>query len=163
MTLINLTPHPICLYDGEECIKRIPSSGVALLSSSTQKRIDSLCAIHCVEIFTEPEYEKIVGLPEEWKQQRIESPEDRRCIIVSKISAEWLKQQLYQCREILDEYGIRSVFYPDTGPESAVRKDGQIVGVRRLCWSCGGYSDEHYVDEPDEKTLNFLMAACQYG
>ena len=162
----NFTPHTLNLYDNDDkCILQLPSDGCIRLSSSKQKRIEEHSEKYKMEIYSEPSFETFYGLPEDWNDKKLKYPDEYRNIIVSKIVADWMKNEVYTGNEILDQNGILNVFYPDTGPESAIRKDGNIIGVKRLCWSWGPKPREleEECQEIKEDVLNFLMAACQYG
>jgi len=111
MNIINLTPHPIAIIDGETTTT-IPSSGVARVTS-TQEVLGKFGGIPVVSppAFSEVEITTdaaITGVP----------------VIVSMLAAPRMRHDA-------------AVFSPDTGPASVVRDDtGRIIGVRRLVrWS----------------------------
>ena len=122
--LYNLTPHTLTIIN-DDITKTLPSVGCVRLSTSGQKRLDVYSDAFGVEIYTEPRFEFAYGFPDELKEG---VPKN---VVVSKIVADWIVGVDWV--HILKHSNIKRVFYPDTGPESAVRKDGAIIGVRRLC------------------------------
>lgn len=107
-TLINLTPHTINLCNKEgEVVMSIPSSGNARVSVKPGQAsyFDGVP----VPVFSPSVYGEVQDLPD---------PVEGIIYIVSMMVAQ-------RCPNRVDVVG------PDSGP-TAVRKDGQIVGVRGL-------------------------------
>lgn len=114
--LVNLTEHPVRLVSEEEnggVVFVAPSGDVARVSvkSTPQAHLN----IHTEGgVIAAPvvlrEFHEVTGLPK---------PKENTFFVVSSIV-------LAACPERTD------LLAPDTGPESVIRKDGQIVGVRRL-------------------------------
>ncbi|MBO8164674.1 MAG: hypothetical protein H0Z34_13315 [Brevibacillus sp.] len=110
MTIINLTPHDVHVYDaeGKTAIKTYPASGiVARVKSSTEivGEVDGIAVAHIT-------FGEIEGLP---------NPQPGTKYIVSLL----VLQAVDGKRDDL--------IGPDTGPGSVVRDEsGQIVGVRRF-------------------------------
>lgn len=170
--LLNFTGKHIRLWNKENSWTILPPSGCLKISQeNSQVKIRKLSNKYGINIFTPPELENIVGFPEEWLPPRgvreseedndINEYENRKSIIVAEEVARCLKAHLYIGDGILDKYRILYVFYPDESRESIVTDETDMqVGIRRLCYSCGGCTSD---DEKDKEILNFLMGACKYA
>jgi hypothetical protein len=105
MQFINLTPHTINVYRGDDVILSIPSSGYCRVAT-TQESVGELDGIPVVKT----RYGEVEGLP---------PPKKGTTYIVSAMAL----QVVGHC--------WNDVVAPNTSPESAVRNDkGEIIGVR---------------------------------
>ncbi len=105
--IVNLTPHPIVLYRGDEPVLTVPPSGTVARVSTHQMPSGEVDGIPVVRT----SFGKVENLPER---------QEGTFYVVSTLVA--------QAVPFRDD-----VIAPDTGPESVVRdEDGKIVGVRRF-------------------------------
>ena len=111
INIINLTPHPLIIYDGDRKYSPIPSSGIVRVSQKTEK-IGDVADI--------PVYQTVFGSEIEGLPEPFDSDDETRVYVVSRLAAEAIKA-LYPAR--------RDVYVPGT----AVRDgDGQIIGCEGL-------------------------------
>lgn len=105
---VNLTPHPITVFKGEEKIE-IPPSGEVARVGVEQKKVGELNGIPVHKsIFGDVE-----GLPE---------PRENTVYIVSTVVLQALKAKNIVRRDLVS---------PDTTPNGVVRdEEGRIIGVR---------------------------------
>ncbi len=108
--LVNLTPHPITVYDESgNILMNVPPSGQVVRVSTTSRIIDNVDNIPIREV----QYGDIQGLPE---------PQEGVVYIVSTIVVLALKAK-----------GINrvDVVSPDTSQDSVIRdNEGKIIGVK---------------------------------
>ena len=105
---INLTPHPIIIYRGEEKIE-IPPSGTIARVEVKQEKVGELDGIPVHK----STFGDVEGLPE---------PKENTIYIVSTVVLQALKAKGIERKDLVA---------PDTTPSGAVRdEEGRIVGVR---------------------------------
>ncbi len=108
--LINLTPHPITIYNQDNnIVMNIPPSGQVARVATIPKIVDSVNGVPIRQI----EYGDIVGLPE---------PQPDTIYIVSTVVIIALRAKGINRMDVVS---------PDTNPDSSVRdSEGKIIGVR---------------------------------
>lgn len=111
INIINLTPHPLTISDGERKYSTIPSSGVVRVSQTVE---------HTGEVAGIPVYETVFGSDIEGLPEPYDDGDEVRIYVVSRIASAAIRKE---SPDRLD------VFFP--GP--AVRDaDGKIVGCNGL-------------------------------
>lgn len=127
MSILNLTPHKICVCDddGNVINEYKPSDYVVRLSSKQQVEITDLSKKYGFPIFTPQVFLEPIGMPP------LDVLEKYDAIIVSIFLAQYFEDN----QEIDFNF---DVFAPDTGPSSAVRgkkgepDEGELKGVKRF-------------------------------
>lgn len=107
MMIMNMTPHAIKVQIGETEIHTFNPSG--MIARVESKSGEDLLPIDGIPVRSSPTFGPVVGLPA--------MAPDTVFIVSAMVLA--------RCKGRMDVFG------PDTGPD-AVRRDGQIVAVRRL-------------------------------
>lgn len=110
MTIINLTPHDVCIYDteGKTVIKTYPASGTVARVKSSTKIVGEIDGIPVART----SFGEIEGLP-------VPQPGTKYIVSLLVLQAAAGKRD--------------DLIGPDTGPGSVVRDEsGQIIGVRRF-------------------------------
>jgi len=128
--ILNLTPHAINVYVGDECIKTLPSDGELRMSTAEQVDIGTLFG---VPVKTSPTFKEI------YIEHDPKDPDDVRraeelneilntetgVVIVSMPVGEHVKM-----RGTSTFWPGWKVYGPDTSKDGAVRDDGRIIGTR---------------------------------
>ena len=83
--VINLTPHPLTIYDGDRKYSPIPSSGIVRVSQKTEK-IGDVAGI--------PVYQTVFGSEIEGLPEPFDSDDEKRVYVVSRIAAEAIRKEL---------------------------------------------------------------------
>jgi len=113
VSLINLTPHAINLYDseGEEVVSVLPVSGSIARAKEEIIKVEGLYTEEIVYPVVEKAYSAVENLP---------PPTPGKVYVVSIVVKAALPNR-------------DDLYCPDTGPGSAVRDhQGRVLGVRRL-------------------------------
>ena len=126
--ILNLTPHTIVLQflkDNskgddkiEEKVEFHPSGIVARCTGNEScQKLQGSSELYGIPIYGRLGFTGVQGLPEDKSIP----------IIVSEMVARYISENS------VDEHARLQVFYPDTGPESAIRNEkGEIIAVKRL-------------------------------
>jgi len=120
--MLNLTPHPLRVQPVNAAII-LPAPVVpAVLETEPQRKIGVVTdgSAVCVDVVTPQRFKGVTGLPADCSAYSV--------VIVGTFVAQWLVVR----PELLERHRIRCLLSPDTGPESALRTNGSVSGVRRL-------------------------------
>lgn len=113
VTFVNLTPHEVVLFRGDEVVMRIPPSGKIARVGVKQEQIGEVAGVPVVKNV----YGDVEGLP---------APRPNTFYIVSSIVLSRVE-------------GRDDVVAPDTGPTAVRDEAGRIIGVRRFVKGGEGY------------------------
>ena len=124
--IVNLTPHAINVHvanndDRPATTPRVvtfpPSGTETRLRSNPQVQVATLP--NGVPIFTAPSFREDALADFPFKD---DAPQNHRDVLLSMLVVPHIP-----------EWFTGAVYFPDTGPGSAIRENGKIVGVARLC------------------------------
>ena len=119
MSIINLTPHDIVVYDesGENVLYTFPSSGKVARAISTQQTVDTNLS---------QKYNLPVVDAQSFTNVDVPLSAQDTGILVSMPVGEFIRSK-FNCYPV-------DVLGPDLGPSAVVRDSaGKILGTRRLC------------------------------
>nr|DAV29563.1 MAG TPA: hypothetical protein [Caudoviricetes sp.] len=111
INIVNLTPHPLMIFDGECKYSPIPSSGVVRVSQIVEQT---------GEVAGIPVYETVFGSDIEGLPELYDDGDEVRIYVVSRIAAEAIRE------ESPDWSGV---YFPGQAVRDA---DGKIVGCNGL-------------------------------
>lgn len=125
-TILNFTPHDVHVHIDDETIQTYlapqkPYKEIRL-DAEDQKLV--LTLENGVKVVEKPVYKKLVNFPFERPLLADAAGINHPDIIVSMIVGEHIEKAA--------PWFLGAVYVPDTGPKSAVRDKGRILGVKRF-------------------------------
>ncbi len=117
-SMLNLTPHDVVVFINDDMMTVTYPCGKesARVCTKTQNFVSALR--NGVKVYSAPAFEDtLTGFPFSDNQKQVHHPNLIVSMVVGNHIPSWYRGNVY---------------VPDTGPGSAIRENGQIVGVKRL-------------------------------